>query len=700
MLSQQSYFPLGGGFPFLGLNSSFPATVIKEGHSPVCSNVQFEDGVLKKRSGYTGFYNLPTTDPVIGIIEHQSLDGTKTLFAVTTKDHFKLVTSGAGYEWFCVDNTVDETTAEAGAGTRSYDPLADCEDETDWTNGANVTLDNDEVNYKKGSASLEITVTAGAGVQVFAYMDAFSALDLVRANAVGFWIRSSINLVAADLTLVVDETAGATEGGGAGTFQTFELPALVAATWTYVLIDGDFAGLQAVITVGLKGKDKGACVILLDDIRALVRWTGTQDNLLSFDEGFDGSNMVTIATNGNDDDAILYWDTSNDSFQEFPLNVVTQGFETVYGGFTYVKQILFFYNHLMFANYYDTASRPRNIAWSEDGDVDDWLNGDAGYNPVTDCSGDILLLKKLGNQVVIYAEESIGVCSFIEGTSTFSFDQRIFNTRVSSPRCVVDLGPYHLFMSDQGFFLFDGSEVIKMIGQEILTEFKENLNKEYMRRSFAYHDVRDRRVYFFIPTESSSLDTCYLLEYDPIDQKNNRWSKFSFQDEFFAMGYFSSLSILTWETDMLATLSWEDFTTRWKDVAVGEGEKLVLVGSTEGAFFYMNKVVFDDSSTPVEASWESKDFTLPMIYRSQQSRILEFEIEAKGDSIDFSYSVDQGLSWVSVAVAETLTTEWSRVKFYFDVVAETIRFKLTNNRANQTFSMRWFRAWLSEDSSV
>ena len=141
--------------------------------------------------------------------------------------------------------------------------IDDCEDA--WvTAGAGRVSSLDNTDYKVGSGSAKMVTTA-IGATTLLHTEDFGAMDLTGYTHLMAWVKSSINQVAGDCQILLDDTAAC-----ASALETLAIPALVAGTWKYVTIAlVTPAALGAVISVGLKQiVDLADMSMWLDDIRA------------------------------------------------------------------------------------------------------------------------------------------------------------------------------------------------------------------------------------------------------------------------------------------------------------------------------------------------------------------------------------------------------------------------------------------------
>lgn len=141
--------------------------------------------------------------------------------------------------------------------------IDDCEDAWDEYVQANVTSTADAVEKKIGAASVKMAVADAASVGRLA-TEAISA-DLSPYKYLKAWVRSSINLNAADLSILLDEHAQCISP-----LKDLSLPAITADTWTEILLDmGDTSGLTAIISIGVDmDLDKGIFNFWIDQVRA------------------------------------------------------------------------------------------------------------------------------------------------------------------------------------------------------------------------------------------------------------------------------------------------------------------------------------------------------------------------------------------------------------------------------------------------
>ena len=197
--------------------------------------------------------------------------------------------------------------------------IHNCDSAFDETIDSDITVTTDSKNRKQGNAN-KFTIAAGASAGDIA-TDSITSLDISRYDYLECWVKSTVATSAGNLKILLDDTASC-----ASPIETLSIPALSANTWTFVRISLATPHLDtAIISVGLEyDADIGACVVWLDDIRAVandtITWKNVPNNLWRIDKAaqdivfttdgvdFIGYNLLKIT--GGDKPALLTSDTA------------------------------------------------------------------------------------------------------------------------------------------------------------------------------------------------------------------------------------------------------------------------------------------------------------------------------------------------------------------------------------------------------
>ena len=161
---------------------------------------------------------------------------------------------------------------------------------------ADVTASLDTGDYKAGVGSCKFVCAAGLGAGDIIASQAIGALDLTGYDTLMAWVKSSVLTAAADLQLLLDDTALC-----ASPVTTTDIPIISAGEWRLCIMAEDLSGAGAIISVGLKYTvDIGAADIWIDHIQAAKAVAGirswTLDAVMNTQEttAFDSSGHKTF----------------------------------------------------------------------------------------------------------------------------------------------------------------------------------------------------------------------------------------------------------------------------------------------------------------------------------------------------------------------------------------------------------------------
>jgi len=165
--------------------------------------------------------------------------------------------------------------AEEAAKTTETE-LENCE--AKWVGHANIISTVDSSDYKKGSASVKLLVPDGVAADTLLATKDFTKVDMTDDTHIKIWIKSSIEMIKADLKFIVSEVA-ACAGEANGKQQEQEISILSAGEWTEVTITLSAMTLyDEVISIGIRlinAKDE--FILRIDDVRRVV--TGVESSI-------------------------------------------------------------------------------------------------------------------------------------------------------------------------------------------------------------------------------------------------------------------------------------------------------------------------------------------------------------------------------------------------------------------------------------
>ena len=155
--------------------------------------------------------------------------------------------------------------------------LHNCNTAFDESVDSDFTVTADTEDYKTGSASnkIDIAVGASAGDKI---PDSISSVHLAKYDYIEFWIKSTAATSAGNLKIHLDNATVTADGND---LESLNVPALTEDTWKYcrVALNNPHKD-TAIVSIGLEyDSDLGACVVYLDDIKAVKNDTAVWEKL-------------------------------------------------------------------------------------------------------------------------------------------------------------------------------------------------------------------------------------------------------------------------------------------------------------------------------------------------------------------------------------------------------------------------------------
>ena len=243
-------------------------------------------------------------DPETDVSLHT--DGTSTTFSIPSQ--------------FAMLNKIEQR--KTVTSTRIHECGVTFDERTDGY----FTQSLDTQDKRQGSQSLKLTIASGASAGDF-ITDSITSKDISKYDYIEMWVKSTVATSAGNLKLLLDDSASC-----ASPIETLSLPALTADTWTYCRMALSSPELDtAIISIGFEyDSDLGACVVWIDDIKAVIDASATWERLDNHLWSIDKSNRNLVLTldgrsaarynllrlTGGDQPAIMTADTSTCEIDE------------------------------------------------------------------------------------------------------------------------------------------------------------------------------------------------------------------------------------------------------------------------------------------------------------------------------------------------------------------------------------------------
>jgi hypothetical protein len=636
--------------PVRGLHYEQPAIVIPQDASPNMQNVRLFGGIVQPAPGYDNFGTLNTLlgTPQL-ITQYVENDGDVHLLAFTTKYI---------YEYNAVLNNWGNIVSRQAL-------LADCD--TVWTASLNVTAATEGTIKVKGTNSAKLSIGAAFTTGLAAFFD-FGAVNTTTYTHVHFWIRSTIATSAGDLRIAIDDTAGSLSP-----LTYYSVPALAANTWTQVEVAIGAGANAAVVSIGLDVvTDLGAYDVYIDNIIAVDRHTGTEDNRWSVTHYLD----KLYATNLVDPIQVKDHSSNFDDWAE----AAAAGYRS--------RIVLAFRNHLTMGYMIEGGVEfPQRFRWTDSGAVT--FGGTAGSTE-TEGPDQIMNVLPLGNKAVIYKEESIVIVTHIGGNTVYRFDRTVANSGVIAQDLVLGVGELHIYVASDDIYYYAGGSDPVPIGEPVRDEFFRVVSDTNVPRAFSYYSAENQEVYLFVPSDGATSAN-FIWTYNVT---RNTWSLRK-KTGMSAIGAFNTSSGLTFGD---AIGSFDAQTLTFGDRTLSSTAPIILYGTTDGVVGQIDATTFDDLGAAIDKVYDTSDFSAsrlpieedaPVRFTDNTKRWLRFAFEARGTAVDILYSKNEGSTFTSVKTV-ALTDVWKRYFVSIDVPSDRIRFRFRTNAVAGAFYLRWY----------
>jgi hypothetical protein len=182
-----------------------------------------------------------------------------------------------------------------------------------------------------------------------------------------------------------------------------------------------------------------------------------------------------------------------------------------------------FKSHLIAGNITDNATNyPSRILWSGSAlpgelpttwDISDITN-DAGYMDLSDTPGEIIDMKLLGDNLVIYKKKAMYLMYYIGGNNIFSIKQIFNNVGAVSKDCVCDVKGGHLVVTEDDIIIHDGNSYKSIVDQRLRQTIFNNIDQISFSNCHVVPNYKQNEVWLCIPTFNALITSVYIFNYE------------------------------------------------------------------------------------------------------------------------------------------------------------------------------------------
>lgn len=318
----------------------------------------------------------------------------------------------------------------------------------------------------------------------------------------------------------------------------------------------------------------------------------------------------------------------------------------------------------------------------------------ANYWDLMDSAEKIVAADNLGPTVVVYKPHSIVIGEHVGGKSLFAWTTVETKVGCSAPDTLVTITGKQYFLGQENVYEYSLGGGSKAIGDAVIADAIQGLNREKVGRSWAMYDLRLQEYQLYLPlygADYPNVQFCYGLT---TGKWRRVWSGATRSDTDktpMTAGalYDTKTSALTWADMSRLGIAWDEIgDTRWDDQALGQKPATVLMGNESGYVYIDNYTTRQDDGVTILSEYATGDFW-DKDYIANVTRWHGFYFEGRGDEIELSYSTDHGTTWKG-AKTFTLSDDFSKQSYWFDVAARTMRIRFRNSSDSSVpITLRW-----------
>lgn len=285
---------------------------------------------------------------------------------------------------------------------------------------------------------------------------------------------------------------------------------------------------------------------------------------------------------------------ANSQLQKYQLGADTQ-FSDISGA-PNAKYVAVVKDFVVCANvYYGGNDYPDQVRWSEINSATGWTIGDnqADYQAISDL-GHITGI--VGGEVgIVFLEKGIARMQYVGSPLIFTFEKLETNQGTRFPGSIASIGPNMTFyLSDNGFFLFDGQRSVPIGDGKVDQFFLQDLNYDKSDRITSIIDPREQVVLWSYPSKESVNDPDKIIIYH---WPSGRWSLAEVDHE--SLGITSSVGLTLEELDNLSS-NLDELQISLDDPSLAGGQ-FQLVCSKD-------KKINEFSGVPLDATLTTEEF--------------------------------------------------------------------------------------------
>lgn len=251
------------------------------------------------------------------------------------------------------------------------------------------------------------------------------------------------------------------------------------------------------------------------------------------------------------------------------------------------------FRNFLFAFYTteSSTSYPQKVRWSTSADAggipSEWAastTNDAGSTTLAETIGAIVDAFSLGDQFIIYKDDSAYICQYIGGTAVFRFARIKTLPGMLAQDCGCEFESGHFVVSDGDAYVTDGQTYQSVIDDRNRDALFQAIDADNWANTFVFHHKAHREIWVCYPSSGQTwANAAYIWNYT-----DNTWSTRSLPTNttFIAEGVVDATT-LTWNT--LPWSTWTNWEGQWGTARFSPVEDYPIGASTDSTLYQFDE---------------------------------------------------------------------------------------------------------------
>lgn len=218
----------------------------------------------------------------------------------------------------------------------------------------------------------------------------------------------------------------------------------------------------------------------------------------------------------------------------------------------------------------------------------------AGFNDLTDATGNIVTGKQLGDVLYVYTTKEIFAMQYVGGNSLFNFSKINSEIGLLSRKCITDYKGNHVLMTKDNVYMFNGTNAVSIVNGKIRERLFKSINTTYVDNIQVIAKPQYNEVWVCYPNSASTGQLNRAAVYNVED---GTWS-------FRSLNNLVELAVLRKPTETgslwsAATYTWDSASAAVQWEARDFGSDVLLATNTSGDLYLVDQLTQGSSNMVV-----------------------------------------------------------------------------------------------------